>query len=671
MVEPLGAAAQEVKDMIERLSKASGQLSKSEIRDIERCAEVGKRVLDSGIQALVNEAAGSPMLRTSSADGTPVQCHRTATYKLPSGAKFQRSGKETSELLLFNSFYRFIDYTGKTMTKALVEEPTPLNWGKRAENIFDVCRRRFMSLRECGHRGIAVEHFCFDRAAHSALAKLVGKWAKVTSQRAGLTAEGKEPTKYSIHNLTLWIADTPCAAHDAQNSFRWSLWQVDFTGDTLKDAHICIESLRNSINLLQGHVGNFVAKNVHYVADQSIHTQDEMRAVWDALGVEPEVAELLSGTLQLRYNNSSHRLEVAESAKDLPDLMGTIIACLMSMWKFKQFTDSRWLTVGDSGRTVTIGLLTGLRKLVNDIKKVPHVSLYHLNGFDRLVGDVQRFLVEASIVSRPMDAVLALLMEDSRVAQRYEELDSAIREEMDWMLNLPDKLWELLGELVSESPGKLRSRCLQAGSESAAQFTKRCLNVAAQRPWSLCRGDIEANVDMLAAENEAPTSDEISHHIWHLCRIGFNKTQIVKGVMLLGNVPWATIPTEQFHASAAALMRVHPEYTQSTLRCRAFVLTLNRLMPRPTEDEKSIATLQRRLATLQRKQPHKASGRHMYLRDIIDLAKEKHGKQLAATPNWQKRIVKNHGPIWAAHSLARRQPYERRAVGYQEETQDN
>jgi hypothetical protein len=664
----MSPAASDVKALIECLSKAGGYLQPSQIRDIERCTEVGKTVIGLAIKDLVAQAAGSPIIRSSSADGTPVQTARAQTYTLPSGSKFQRSGRETSEVLLMNSFYRYVDHNGDTITKALIEEPTPLNWGKCASNQFETCNKIFVTLRQAGHIGIAIEHYCFDRAVHSAMTKFFFACHQISGRQRRLLQDDSNAKELFMEDLTEWKVDTPCAAHDAQNSFKWALWEEDYSKDVLKDAHISIQSLRNSMNLLQGHVGRWVANIICFSPDRTFAVVDEMRAVWDTLvGNDAETVELLSAILQIRFNRIAQRLEIAESARSLPDLIGTIVSTLMSVWKFRQFTDSRWLTVGDAGRTIAAGLLTGLDSLVDEIKCFPHVSLFHMGGFFRLAGDVKNFLIEASIVSRPMDAVLALLMEDGRVAQRYEELTELVQEEMCWMINLPDLVWNLLGELVSRSGAQLRSRCLQAGHESVAQFSKRVLDVAACRPWSLCRGDVDANVEGLAAEEEPPVTDDVSRKIWQLCRMGFSRVQIRKGVALLGNSPWTTLTTEQFHGSAASLMRLHPEYSTSTLRCRAFILSLNRLMPRPSAEEKSVAALQKKLEALQRRQPEKAGGRHLYLKDIMDLAREKTKRFGAHKANWQKQIFKRHASIWAGHELAWRRQYDFQAVMHHEE----
>ena len=51
------------------------------------------------------------------------------------------------------------------------------------------------------------------------------------------------------------------------------------------------------------------------------------------------------------------------------ELTETVVATLMSLWKFRKFTESRWLTIGSSCRVMVAGLLTGLDDFVGFIQR--------------------------------------------------------------------------------------------------------------------------------------------------------------------------------------------------------------------------------------------------------------------------------------------------------------
>ena len=131
------------------------------------------------------------------------------------------------------------------------------------------------------------------------------------------------------------MIDTPCAAHAAQNSFKWALWKDEYTAEELKDAHILVEALRRSSNLFFGAVGDWVTKRMAFKPDLETDDIDASRLLWDALGVDPEVAETLSQLLQLKYNFETEQLEVAESAREMPGLVNNIVNTLMAIWEFK------------------------------------------------------------------------------------------------------------------------------------------------------------------------------------------------------------------------------------------------------------------------------------------------------------------------------------------------
>ena len=116
------------------------------------------------------------------------------------------------------------------------------------------------------------------------------------------------------------------------------------------------------------------------------------RDLWTALGVEADTAELMAAELELSFEES--RLCVRQGAKvDCPnkficflfsffgvakggrrygvgctcvpqvdgqDLVQTLATVLTECWRFRPFTESRWLTVGTSCRTMIVAVLLGL-----------------------------------------------------------------------------------------------------------------------------------------------------------------------------------------------------------------------------------------------------------------------------------------------------------------------
>ena len=122
----MAAAGQEgidVEKHIKSLAVASGKLSPAEVEACHRACEVGKAVARKSQQSLVLKHANTPMLQSSSADGTPKATAYRKTFKLEAdGSSMRRDGKRTAELFCMANFIRVI-CPGTCITKALIRDP--------------------------------------------------------------------------------------------------------------------------------------------------------------------------------------------------------------------------------------------------------------------------------------------------------------------------------------------------------------------------------------------------------------------------------------------------------------------------------------------------------------------------------------------------------------------
>jgi len=144
---------------------------------------------------------------------------------------------------------------------------------------------------------------------------------------------------------------------------------------------------------------------------------EDAKILWDALGVEPEVSDCLAFTLEYRWVAATERIQVTQACgENGADAVGSVTAVLLRAWRIVQFCGSRWLTIGVSGRSMVVGMLTGLECLVKCILATPHESSPFLNGYPRNLPTCKKFLVVSGVVSRVSDAILVLLLEDGRVA---------------------------------------------------------------------------------------------------------------------------------------------------------------------------------------------------------------------------------------------------------------
>ena len=155
---------------IQRLSKASHDLSRAEAFQIQLMRErVWKVLMEYGTPRPVAEAAMSPMLFETSADGTPIVGFKHHSSRLPSGKIFHRKAKQTEEFLVRNQFLRCTLPVGRAETRDVVHDPVPLEHGSSAHAIVEVLWRDWKTGRQLGHAWCAVESCRFDRFPLSAL----------------------------------------------------------------------------------------------------------------------------------------------------------------------------------------------------------------------------------------------------------------------------------------------------------------------------------------------------------------------------------------------------------------------------------------------------------------------------------------------------------------------
>ena len=469
---------------VHELSKASTCLSLGGRRELDIGCEAAKDVLQEKFRAQVSAASGSPLLTSKSADGTPMNVVDRQRGPLPSGRTFQSSGRKTLEILSKNQFLRGRSALGQCETSVLLQEAQALTHGKKTRAIVAACLADWRSLRQLGHVGCAVEHYCFDRLGIQALERFFRQWHAENSQHHGHLVT--DDVDLGTLRLSEFVVVTACALHDAQNAFRWGMRSHIDDKDMLRDIYVSIESLRNSFDVLRTYMAEWVAARLSFARSRGAEWVDRRRALYHMLGADMDTADVLASDLELVFEDG--RLWVCGTRSSLALLIDDITDALQSLWKFVRWSLSRFLTVGTSSRTLVAALITGLSDLVDFIYADGHADLWYLRGFTRLTSQYKAFVVKSAMISRVAEAALQELMEDSRVAIKYESLWATLSEEMLWLVSVDVDTWMDLANIANVPWEELRSECIAGGHISFHFFWRRCLEVAGGMPWALCRG---------------------------------------------------------------------------------------------------------------------------------------------------------------------------------------
>ena len=174
-----------------------------------------------------------------------------------------------------NQFLRTL-MPGRAVARVLLRAPQLLSNGKSARAIFETCKKHWRSLREMGHAGCAVEHYCYDRCGLIAHERLWRQWHAESSRSFGSLCEHATP---EVLRLTEFFVFTACAAHDAQSSFRWAMHRWISDKDLLRDVYVCIESLRKSVDLIRGYLAEWVAARISFVEELGADAIDRRRSL--------------------------------------------------------------------------------------------------------------------------------------------------------------------------------------------------------------------------------------------------------------------------------------------------------------------------------------------------------------------------------------------------------
>ena len=236
-MEPLQAEFQ-------TLSRASTFTSPEDVRRLAPLCLVLQQMLRKKAKNMVANAGTSPLLVSFSSDPSALLLSST-TKSSSSAGSVHRQGRVLVELHLQRTVYKHFLEKGLAVLHIVPGPPLPLSKGKAATNLFQAGAKQNPLVRPWGHEGIVVHHLVCDRAMHSALEALF--YARLQAFYSEAHGPDLGPRK-SLWELQELFCGTPCAAHAAQNSIKWSLTDVTDT-DVFHDLHIAIETLRNFFSL--------------------------------------------------------------------------------------------------------------------------------------------------------------------------------------------------------------------------------------------------------------------------------------------------------------------------------------------------------------------------------------------------------------------------------------
>ena len=589
------------------LCRVSSALDSKTLVKLEQIVEALKRHMEKKATLFLEKHQHSPLLVSYAADATPLLVNSTSSMKSLSTGSTRRSGRHLVEFLMQTCFYKAKNATGDMEMVITLTDPKPLTKGKRGWNLFSAACDFLPLLRRRGHKAICVQHMAADRAVFSSLDRhLRGRQSAFYDPQHGPDLGTEAPLLQS----TDWMVSNPCAVHDAHNGLQWGLSALT-DATTLDDLHIVVESIRNTFASLREHIPAFLHQNLRCHEPPQPAT-DEVRMVWALLGVEPSWIEHIASLNPVWSGGCLYINDCEDQEQSTIEQVSHLFFYLM---RWRKFTQSRWGSIGTSCRALVATTLLGLPTLVSMTRADPHVSDYHLRGFERLSPKVMEFAIAAAAASYPMENFILAMLHDDRLLSNLTVLEEDLAEEMHYLDTLPLGVWERLASIEQTiSPYGLQNSTLHAAHTSLAYLHEKTLRQTRLMPWSLCLGNVDFNLHELAVL-VTPPEEQVARKIWHLLRSGYPQREIHEAVTLLKEVPWSTQGVERSHGSLASLHKYHPQYSLATLAARA---TLHQCRALFSENAEQVALQkhQEEIAKLQRSLARSVSARNVFLAEL-------------------------------------------------------
>ena len=619
--------------------KASRQHQNHDLVHLARLAEVCKRFLKDSAVSHIASCSLDPILVTYAGDGTPISTrHNICIHS--SGESVRRSGRGTSEFYVHHAIVASIDAMGVRRSSVVLEDPRPMTAGKKSPNEIALLLGLVPDARAAGHQGILVLHYAWDRAKFEANSRHIRQYH---------TMQLLHPNDHDINSermlafLRTWVITTPCSLHDCHNSLRWAMHQLFDDLEIAKSVYIVLESCLNSYQQFIGYLPRWLGEHLRLVAEDRLPAPHELQELWTALGCDPFI---VSEIVDLRLCLVEGHLNVRSGAAAGAGIAHRVTFDLLSVWRFTKHSEGRWCSVGTSSRTLVAGLLCGLESLVHAILKDESESKYYISGFNRLEGDVRKFVATVALASFPADECLRVLLRDSRLCKMLDMIEHTLKDECLWLSELSDFTWAALSSVCGSSAGELQADVLQCAHVSIGFMKFRFLWRVNGLPFRLCLGDVSANVDGLF--NGDKPEEPIAAKIWTLMHaFGESKAAIVRGLVLMREAHWHTAIAEQQHASGSIVAKFHKEITTDALMIRAALHTFRHLLPELSPVQRQELKLRSRLERLEKKHPRKCGAKQMLCKQLVAISSRwKQDRSREVEAQVQKRVFRKHGAIW-------------------------
>jgi hypothetical protein len=382
---------------------------------------------------------------------------------------------------------------------------------------------------------------------------------------------------------------------------------------------------------------------------------------WTCFGLD---SNWIGVIIDLEFRFKDGHIIVKNSARYSPNLTETLSGLLLACWRLVNFCDQRFRTLGDSGASAIRFASSGGGSLVRYTLKNGG-SGYHLNGWLKLGVQEMRFFARCALSRFPTDAFLADIQEDDRLVRNLDAVEQNIREELDYIHNIPLSIFETVAEVVdSNDPEELQHDTISGCTAAVCYMNRNALAAARAPPYDLCHGKIPENVQALKGVQRI-SSNPVKRNITILAKKDWDDSKLVEGIEVMRDLNCSNIQGENQHQPASANARFHSGLSLKTLSGKALLGAAQPIVVRD-QGTQAIRQLEARRRHMLARLSESADGRNMFYKVCCDMEKLKSG--LDPLPEAvRKEIMREHGKEYSKLSAAAEASWERKAQAYNAE----
>ena len=554
---------EEIQTLLQELTSTAYDMDSAQLTALHKVCHIIEQITAEQCRQLIARARHRPCLQMFMSDGWSTDIR--SRFKSESrGVGVHVTGRLRTEFVVQRTIVKALVSSDEMQIAMKLERPRPLA-SKKCNDIFAAACDSVPLMKLAGHRGISISLYMQDglfavpfgkrmRARHNLFFK---------SELCPLSFES--PVDRELAELRDWVLSWCCCAHSCSRALKWGLRSMVTEPDMVDSVHIVISSLLRASTGIHQSVPEFILNRV--VFDRPDPTNpDEVEHLWALLDVDPSHLQLF---VQVNPVWDGKMLHVSSSLLASQDAISAVTTVVRYCCKWIDFSETRWVKVGQSGRLYLRSELVGIDGLVKLTEQNDAICKWHLNGY-RTHGkpSVRLYLATSALAARPSESVLLDLLEDDRFLLRSDHCWKILQDELQYLLTTPQFCYTTVAEAIKVSPIQYRACVIESSLVSIAYLYEDMWVPLTEPPWKFFVGDIKQNIADLKVTDDV--TEAVSLKMRTLSLLGFEE-EVASACVLARESSLTTTLVEQFHGSGAQIMHRHPQLEHAALCSRMTV----------------------------------------------------------------------------------------------------